>query len=192
MNTIDKTSDVLTQHQRLDIGHCLCGWGVDTGQLGRSHSKHVAEILQRAGLLPDDDARAEVTFFKNWSNDLADLIPEDDAPRYSNPEAAQEAIILDCLAAYLGQLREVGNLHRSWDIYDECGHRHELNEDGSLPDDVKNIPEVGYVCHEGFMYSICRECCTDGEFQTEECATYHNHHQPGPRCRTNAILEGDS
>jgi hypothetical protein len=34
--------EVLIQHQRKDIGSCMCGWGVDSGQVGRSHSAHVA------------------------------------------------------------------------------------------------------------------------------------------------------
>ena len=47
---------LLIAHQRLDIGSCMCGWGVNTGDLGRSHSLHVWRELQRA-VLPDHDAR---------------------------------------------------------------------------------------------------------------------------------------
>lgn len=47
---------VLTVHQRRDIGSCMCGWGVNTGDLGRSHALHVWRELQRA-VLPDHDAR---------------------------------------------------------------------------------------------------------------------------------------
>lgn len=39
--------------------------------------------------------------WEDWSNDLATLIPEGDASRYSNPEGAQEGIIEDCLRAYV-------------------------------------------------------------------------------------------
>jgi hypothetical protein len=47
---------VLIAHQRRDIGSCICGWGVDTGDLGRDHSLHVWRELQRAAL-PAHDAR---------------------------------------------------------------------------------------------------------------------------------------
>ena len=47
---------LLIAHQRLDIGSCMCGWGVNTGDLGRSHSLHVWRELQRA-VLPDHDTR---------------------------------------------------------------------------------------------------------------------------------------
>jgi len=37
---------VVIAHQRRDIGNCLCGWGVDAGDVGKSHSRHVlAEIV---------------------------------------------------------------------------------------------------------------------------------------------------
>jgi hypothetical protein len=47
---------VLIAHQRLDIGSCICGWGVDTGDLGRDHSLHIWRELQRVAL-PAYDAR---------------------------------------------------------------------------------------------------------------------------------------
>lgn len=39
----------------------------------------------------------------DWSDRLAELIPEGDESRLSNPEAAQESIIEDCLRAYVEQ-----------------------------------------------------------------------------------------
>jgi hypothetical protein len=44
----DATEMLLIEHQRLDIGNCRCGWGVNTGQLGRSHSKHVLDAISSA------------------------------------------------------------------------------------------------------------------------------------------------
>lgn len=38
-----------------------------------------------------------------WSNDLADLISEDDMCRFSNPDGAQESIILDVLRGYVSE-----------------------------------------------------------------------------------------
>jgi hypothetical protein len=45
VTTEDAAERVLIAHQRRDIGSCLCGWGVDTGDLGRSHAAHVWEQL---------------------------------------------------------------------------------------------------------------------------------------------------
>src|SRR5690606_37232222 len=44
----------LIAHQRRDIGSFICGWGVDNGDLGRSHSLHVWRELQTAGVAPAD------------------------------------------------------------------------------------------------------------------------------------------
>lgn len=40
---------VLTMHQRLDAGRCLCGWG----KIGASFTGHQAKMLAEAGLLHD-------------------------------------------------------------------------------------------------------------------------------------------
>jgi hypothetical protein len=89
---------------------------------------------------------------------------------YENSENAEEA------------LRAVADLHAEVRIFDECEHEH-------TEDDVKagrafNVSEVGYVCQDGYRYSICRECCRDGDYQTEGCATYHEHTADGPQCPT--------
>lgn len=42
LTVTDQTAlKTLIAHQRLDIGSCICGWGVDTGHLGQSHALHV-------------------------------------------------------------------------------------------------------------------------------------------------------
>jgi len=40
--------EVITYHQRLDIGHCLCGWGVDSrpSALGLSHADHILDVYE--------------------------------------------------------------------------------------------------------------------------------------------------
>lgn len=43
----DLAAAVLVAHQRRDAGSCLCGWS----ELGRSHARHVAEVLRVAGAL---------------------------------------------------------------------------------------------------------------------------------------------
>lgn len=98
------------------------------------------------------------------------------AEMYENSENAEEA------------LSAVVALHGEFRIFDECGHEH-------TEEDVKagrafNVSEVGYVCEDGYRYSICRECCRDGDYQTEDCATYHKHTADGPQCRTvHAVAE---
>jgi hypothetical protein len=55
------------------------------------------------------------------------------------------------------------------------------------------VDEVGLTCDEGLMYEICTSCCLqDGwaeGYQTEECATRHEHGRNDPICKTVAILE---
>lgn len=68
-------------------------------------------------------------------------------------------------------------LHQEFKIYDECGHDHRYLENGGLPEGVHEIDEVGLTCQDGYMYSICSNCCTGGsqEWQTEVCADQHKH-----------------
>ncbi len=92
------------------------------------------------------------------------------------------------------RIQKVRDLHSPMRIYDECSHAHDVNDDGGLPDGVRLVENVGLVCEDGFMYEICRECCTDGgEYQTEQCAE-HPHEGPAAcyPCPTRAILDGAS
>jgi hypothetical protein len=74
-------------------------------------------------------------------------------------------------AALRARLDAVQHLHREFRIYDECGHRHTEEGNG-----VISVENVGLTCPDGYRYSICRECCTCGsDYQTEECATNHQH-----------------
>lgn len=41
--------EVLIAHQRKDIGSCLCGWGVEAGNIGQSHAAHVWDELVKIG-----------------------------------------------------------------------------------------------------------------------------------------------
>jgi hypothetical protein len=71
----------------------------------------------------------------------------------------------------LATIERIRLLHREHKIYDECGHKHTEADEG-----VRNISDVGLVCDEGYMYSVCHYCCTDsvGD-QTEECVSEHDH-----------------
>jgi len=50
--------------------------------------------------------------WENWSNELSELIDEDDDGRYSNPEGAQEQIILDCFRAYIKRMHDAEEVAR--------------------------------------------------------------------------------
>lgn len=53
--------------------------------------------------------------------------------------------------------------HAEHRIYDECEHDHLPGEPG-----VIEVQEVGLVCEEGYMYSVCFDCHThDGECHEE-------------------------
>ena len=83
----------------------------------------------------------------------------------------------------------IRELHRPFRIYDECDH-------ADHDDDVVLIECDGFTtCADGYMYSVCTECCctTDvGDWppgQTEDCTAYHDHDDAKPRCATIAALD---
>ncbi len=92
------------------------------------------------------------------------------------------------------RIQKVRDLHQPFRIYDECTHRHGVEDDGRLPDGVQLVASVGLVCEDAFMYEICRECCTDGgEYQTEQCAEhFHKGAAACYPCPTLAALDGAS
>lgn len=55
-----RAHEVLVAHQRRDIGSCICGWGVDTGNVGQSHAGHVIDEINRAGLTLSGFADADL------------------------------------------------------------------------------------------------------------------------------------
>jgi hypothetical protein len=79
----------------------------------------------------------------------------------------------DAITTLYVAVTSVLELHRPFRIYDECGHKHTAEdvEAGRAID----VTDVGYTCSEGLMYVICRECCADDRYQTEDCATNHDH-----------------
>ena len=55
----------------------------------------------------------------------------------------------------LKALRGEVEAHSDFGIYEDCGHGHDLGEG------VFDIDDVGLVCEEGLIQTICRECDTD-------------------------------
>ena len=74
-------------------------------------------------------------------------------------------------------------LHSPFKIFEECGHDH--SEDESPV--AYEVDDVGMVCEDGYQYSVCVQCCTDGDFMTEECMN-HDHGKDIPICETVALL----
>jgi hypothetical protein len=75
-------------------------------------------------------------------------------------------------------------LHKPHSIYEECGHNHDPDDDG-----VVYVEDVGYSC--SLLYKICDQCCAEGDYQSENCAGYHDHGPDLPICATIRALDGD-
>ncbi len=41
---------VIAEHPKISIGECRCGWGVNSGAIGRAHGTHIIEELRKVGL----------------------------------------------------------------------------------------------------------------------------------------------
>lgn len=86
-------------------------------------------------------AAEEAEYLRQWSNDLAALVPEGDEATYSDPEGAQESILLDVFTAYArerdalkARLDAVRAFHHKWgetpspddldqmDLWTDLGH----------------------------------------------------------------------
>lgn len=69
-------------------------------------------------------------------------------------------------------IEHVRELHTEFRLYDDCGHLHD--EEGDA--DVKAIVEdLGPVCQDGYVSSICRTCCAGGgDGQTSGCVDAHD------------------
>lgn len=83
-------------------------------------------------------------------------------------------------------VRAVLDLHQEQRIYRPCGHAHPY--DGDLPDGVVDIPDDAPTCQDGYITTICGECCTDTTgYRSEECTDDHT----GPcwPCRTVQAIE---
>lgn len=69
------------------------------------------------------------------------------------------------------QVKRVRDEHSEQRIYGDCGHEHEAPD---ADQGVRDIPEVGLVCEDGYDYSVCRSCCCDDDGnQSRECAEEH-------------------
>lgn len=60
------------------------------------------------------------------------------------------------------------DLHPPRRIYGPCGHDHQPGEPGT-----RDLDEVGTVCEDGYLYTVCGECCTNDYGQHSVCAEEH-------------------
>lgn len=63
------------------------------------------------------------------------------------------------------------DLHSPRRIYEPCGHNHADSDPGTV--EVQD-GDVGITCEDGYLYTICRDCCTGNGYQTEQCAADHD------------------
>jgi hypothetical protein len=90
-------------------------------------------------------------------------------------------------------LSAVLDLHPPVRIWEDCGHHHEYAEDGTVPEGLTEVEEIGLVCDQADVYTICRYCCCgDSDYQTEVCVADHGigFHDPCPTVRVIAELLG--
>jgi hypothetical protein len=75
-------------------------------------------------------------------------------------------------------------LHAPFDIYEDCGHSHALNDPYAF--------EVAgqMLCADGIVGTICLNCCVVNDRQSEVCATEHKHLPGSALCPTLAIVNG--
>ena len=102
-------------------------------------------------------------------------------------ELAKQIEMTNTLGAEVERLQAIATailkLHSPFKIFEECGHDH--SEDESPV--AYEVDDVGMVCEDGYQYSVCVQCCTDGDFMTEECMN-HDHGKDIPICETVALL----
>lgn len=63
----------------------------------------------------------------DWSNELAHLIPDEDMLAFSNPDGAQEGIVLDVLRAYASERQSIWT-----EVADERARAHAKHGDKSM------------------------------------------------------------
>ena len=94
----------------------------------------------------------------------------------------------DALRRLAGQLAKLSDLHAPFRIYRECGHAHAWDHDEDRAGAIDCDDFV--TCQDGYMYSVCRSCCThEHDAQTEECAESQGHTPETPICPSRRILD---
>lgn len=101
---------------------------------------------------------------------------------------ARVDVLTDQVAGRDATIQRVRDRHSQLKIYTECGH----DEGGDCTGEIVEIEsDVGWTCQDGYLYSICHECCARNRDQTEECAASHDHGTNDPLCPTRKDLDGD-
>lgn len=107
-------------------------------------------------------------------------------------EEATDRIREQHIPALLAAVEAVLALHKPFRIYEECEHAHAY--DGGTEGEWSAVVDCGdfLTCEDGYLYTICRECCGEGALgnQREECASGHDHSQCWP-CSTAAAISAE-
>jgi hypothetical protein len=88
----------------------------------------------------------------------------------------------------LAAIETVVDLHTEFRVHEECDHEH--TEDDVRAGKAVVVGGDFIACQDGYLYSVCRACCTGGTDQTEECAA--NHRLCGDKCWPCATVEAIS
>jgi hypothetical protein len=97
----------------------------------------------------------------------------------SCPGITHREVAIAAAREALAPLRE---LHKAFGVYgDDCDHELDTGDDKH-----RYVEEFGWTCD--YMYDICIECCTTSGYQTEDCATYHDHGPGKPICATAKLI----
>lgn len=150
-------------------------------------------VTPKARTLRERARRVAMFGYREWTEDHhnAEFIAHarEDVPALLALVAertAERDVLADKVAGRDEAIERVRTLHREWKLYEDCVHHHAEDDPGVL-----HVREVGYVCDEAYLRSVCRECCTDdGEYQSLECTDNHAGHQCWP-CPTKVALDGE-
>ena len=138
-------------------------------------------VSKKAWADPEKRARRSAALKKAWAD------PELRARQSERLKKAWADPELDRLRTENAQLHTtitaVRELHKSFDIYDQCEHGNEEHDGAVL------IDEIGYTCN--LIYHICSECCMGGNEMGEWCLD-HDHGLGKPICATIATLDKPS
>lgn len=169
----------------------VAGVGLPAGGVSKDRNNAVGAMMNGLARAHTIRKTGRRVLSRRESSHAAELVEWVGAAAGPPPSQPHDALAVAAVQseAILARIR---NLHAPHGIYDECGHNHEGDLFGPTEPGVRNVPEIGWVCEEGWLYDICRACCTSGDErdQTEDCADHHDHKSTGWLCATTTILDG--
>lgn len=77
--------------------------------------------------------------------------------------------------------------HPPFRVYDDCGHNHDYEGNGHVPDGVIERLDGTLICEAAHKWTVCLSCCTWEFGVTDECMSNHAHDSCYP-CRTVRVI----